>query len=171
MERSRHGPGAAGSGGGTHAVVFDGPRRRKRRGALAVFIPWRVGAEESGAANYGFGGAMLLDLRGPPGRCSGCWPHDGAVAGGAVANSYLVIIRFGAVAMVTARPTGSASPRPDRNSWLAALSSMSSSLSRFSGWRSRSLSLGEGLPDSTGARDGTRADAVLDRGRRRLFSF
>ena len=48
---------------------------------------------------------------------------------------------------------------------------MSSSLSRFSGWRSRSLSLGEGLTDSTGARDGTRADAVLDRGRRRLFSF
>ena len=33
---------------------------------------------------------------------------------------------------------------------------MSSSLSRFSGWRSRSLSLGEGLTDSTGARDGTR---------------
>jgi hypothetical protein len=29
--------------------------------------------------------------------------------------------------------------------------SMSSSLSRFSGWRSRYLSLGEGLPDSTGA--------------------
>ena len=45
--------------------------------------------------------------------------------------------------------------------------SMSSSLSRFSGWRSRSLSLGEGLLDSTGARDGTRADGVLDRGRRR----
>ena len=37
--------------------------------------------------------------------------------------------------------------------------------------RSRSLSLGEGLTDSTGARDGTRADGVLDRGRRRLFSF
>ena len=36
---------------------------------------------------------------------------------------------------------------------------------------SRSLSLGEGLTDSTGARDGTRADGVLDRGRRRLFSF
>ena len=34
-------------------------------GALAVFIPWREGAEESGAAN-------LLDLLGPPGRCSGC---------------------------------------------------------------------------------------------------
>ena len=49
--------------------------------------------------------------------------------------------------------------------------SMSSSLSRFSGWRSRSLSLGEGLPDSTGARDGTCADGVLDRGRRRLFSY
>ena len=37
--------------------------------------------------------------------------------------------------------------------------------------RSRSLSLGEGLTDSTGARDGTRADGVLDRGRRRLFRF
>src|SRR5271169_6298600 len=49
--------------------------------------------------------------------------------------------------------------------------SMSSSLSRFSGWRSRSLSLGEGLTDSTGAQDGTRADGVLDRGRRRLFSI
>src|ERR1700678_646834 len=48
--------------------------------------------------------------------------------------------------------------------------SMSSSLSRFSGWRSRSLSLGEALTDSTGARDGTRADAVLDRGRGRLLA-
>jgi hypothetical protein len=46
--------------------------------------------------------------------------------------------------------------------------SMSSSLSRFSGWRSRSLSLSDGLTDSTGARDGTRADGGLDRGRRRL---
>jgi hypothetical protein len=45
---------------------------------------------------------------------------------------------------------------------------MSSSLSRFSGW---SLSLGEGLTDSTGAQDGTHADGVLDRGRRRLFLF
>ena len=41
----------------------------------------------------------------------------------------------------------------------------------FPAARSRSLSLGEGLTDSTGARDGTRADGVLDRGRRRLFSF
>jgi hypothetical protein len=37
------------------------------------------------------GGAMpteLLDLLGPPGRCSGSWPHDGEVAGGAVAISF-----------------------------------------------------------------------------------
>ena len=54
---------------------------------------------------------------------------------------------------------------------LPFVDSMSSSLSRFSGWRSRSLSLGEGLTDSTVARDGTRADGVLDRVRRRLFSF
>jgi hypothetical protein len=53
-----------------------------------------VGAEESGAANFGFGGAMLLDLLGPPGRCSGCWPHDGEVTGGA--DSILVIFQFGA---------------------------------------------------------------------------
>jgi hypothetical protein len=49
-----------------------------------------VGAEESGAAN-------LLDLLGPPGRRSGCWPHDGEVAGGAVADSTLAIFRFEAV--------------------------------------------------------------------------
>src|SRR5580704_7901910 len=33
----------------------------------------------------------LLDLLGPPGWCSGCWPHDGEVAGGAVADSFFVI--------------------------------------------------------------------------------
>jgi hypothetical protein len=31
----------------------------------------------------------LLDLLGPPGWCSGCWPHDGEVAGGA--GSFFVI--------------------------------------------------------------------------------
>jgi len=36
-----------------------------RAGGMVLFIPWRVGAEESGAAKYGFGGAMLLDRRGP----------------------------------------------------------------------------------------------------------
>jgi hypothetical protein len=50
-----------------------------------------VVAEESGAAHYGFGGAMPLDLLGPR---SGCWPHDGEVAGSA--DSTLVIFRFGA---------------------------------------------------------------------------
>jgi hypothetical protein len=54
---------------------------------MVFFIPWRVGAEESGAAK-------LLDLLGPPGWCSGCWPHDGDVAGGA--DSIFVIFRFGA---------------------------------------------------------------------------
>jgi len=36
-----------------------------RAGAMVFFIPWRVVAEESGAAHQGFGGAMLLDLPGP----------------------------------------------------------------------------------------------------------
>ena len=34
---------------------------------LVLFIPWRVGAEQAGAAKDGFGGAMLLDRLGPPG--------------------------------------------------------------------------------------------------------
>jgi hypothetical protein len=38
-----------------------------RHFGLVLFIPWRVGAEEAGAAKYGFGGAMLLDRLGPPG--------------------------------------------------------------------------------------------------------
>src|ERR1700684_959077 len=37
-----------------------------RHFGLVLFIPWRVSAEESGAAKYGFGGAMLLDRLGPP---------------------------------------------------------------------------------------------------------
>jgi hypothetical protein len=40
-----------------------------------------------------YGGALLLDLLGPR---SGCWPRAGEVAGGAVADSTLVIFRFGA---------------------------------------------------------------------------
>src|ERR1700688_3503331 len=38
-----------------------------RHFGLVLFIPWRVGAEEAGAAKDGFGGAMLLDRLGPPG--------------------------------------------------------------------------------------------------------
>src|SRR4029077_8877774 len=34
---------------------------------------------------------MLLDRIGPPGRCSGCWPHDGEGGGGAVADLDLMI--------------------------------------------------------------------------------
>src|SRR5258706_360758 len=34
---------------------------------------------------------MLLDRLGPPERCSGCRPHDGEVAGGAVADLVLLI--------------------------------------------------------------------------------
>src|ERR1700738_4505018 len=93
-----------------------------RHFGLVLFIPWRVGAEEAGAANFGSmasagaltffvtpirararfslilsAGAMLLDRLGPPGRCS-CWPHDGEVAGGAVADFGLSDFRFEAAA-------------------------------------------------------------------------
>jgi hypothetical protein len=37
---------------------------------MVFFIPWRVVAEDSSATHFGFGGAMLLDLLGPAGRCS-----------------------------------------------------------------------------------------------------
>ena len=40
-----------------------------------VLYPLAGGGRESGAAHF--------DLLGPPGWCSGCWPHDGDVAGGA----------------------------------------------------------------------------------------
>src|SRR5271163_2334335 len=39
-----------------------------------VLYPLAGGGRDSGAAHF--------DLLGPPGRCSGCWPHDGEVAGG-----------------------------------------------------------------------------------------
>jgi hypothetical protein len=43
-------------------------------GEMVFFIPWRGGAEDAGAAH--------LDRLGPSGWFSGCWPHDGEVAGG-----------------------------------------------------------------------------------------
>jgi hypothetical protein len=46
-----------------------------------VLYPLAGGGRESGAAH--------LDLLGSPGWCSGCWPHDGEVAGGA--DSFFVI--------------------------------------------------------------------------------
>jgi hypothetical protein len=52
---------------------------------MVFFIPWRVVAEESGAAHFGFGGAMLLDPLGPMVR-----PPP------APSISILVIFRFGA---------------------------------------------------------------------------
>src|ERR1700692_1555987 len=88
-----------------------------------------------------------------------CWIEGGA-------GNFL----FSVLARRRRRATGPIAAGTWRRRPSAGLS-MSSSLSRFSGWRSRSLSLGEGLTDSTGARDGTRADGVLDRVGRRVFSF
>jgi hypothetical protein len=63
---------------------------------------------------------MLLDLLGPPGRCSGCWPHDGrrrrrrrfhfsdfrfgaTMELGRSGRPMMMLRRVGAAAMVTAR--------------------------------------------------------------------
>jgi hypothetical protein len=49
---------------------------------MVFFIPWRVVAEESGAAHFGFGGAMLLDLPGPALRLLTDVDRFGATAAG-----------------------------------------------------------------------------------------
>ena len=90
----------------------------------------------------------------------GCW-----IAGGAGFFLFSVL-PGGAVELPGSIAAGTWRRRPSLG-W----GSMSSSLSRFSGWRSRSLSLGEGLTDLTGPRDGTRADGVLDRGAAPAFFF
>jgi hypothetical protein len=63
----------------------------RRRGVARDSHPQRYSYSLPSRARERLGGAMptdLLDLLGPPGWCSGCWPHDGEVAGGAVASSF-----------------------------------------------------------------------------------
>src|SRR5450759_1699279 len=55
---------------GPRVTLFSSPYSRARSQAffgLVLLIPWRVGAEQAGAAKDGFGGAMRLDPLGPPG--------------------------------------------------------------------------------------------------------
>src|SRR5450759_427509 len=138
---------------------------------LVLFIPWRVGAEESGAAKYGFGGAMLLDRLGPPERCSGCWPHDGEVAGGGVADFGLVISGAALTLFLTltraralmarqwsARCYGVARQREgSRQNSIGGSGVLS--LRHFSGWFS--LSLGAWVPNNLARRRMVSAGAML----------
>jgi hypothetical protein len=87
------------SGVATGSPANEMGRAKRHRGLGRAFSPAfragsldRVGAEQSGAASMVSAGAMLRDRFKPPGRCSGCWPHDGEVAGGAVADFCLVSI-------------------------------------------------------------------------------
>src|ERR1035437_5638904 len=59
---------------------------RSRSLSLGAWVPKNLARRRKPSA-----ARCLLDLLGPPGRRSGCWPHDGEVAGGAVADSTLVI--------------------------------------------------------------------------------
>ena len=127
--RSRPAPGVVDLRRGTQcrALAPDFPAA-----ALAVFIPWR--------------GAAGFDWRsGWHPRCMVCW-----IAGGAGFFLFSVLL---------AAPS---SYRVDRgrhlaSSTFAGVLNVELSLPIFRLPRSRSLSLGEGLTDSTGARDGTRA--------------
>jgi hypothetical protein len=60
-------------------------------GWLSLSLGARVVPKKLARRKMVSAGAMRLDRLGPPGRCSGCWPHDGAVAGGAVADLDLLI--------------------------------------------------------------------------------
>ena len=90
--------------------------------ALAVFIPWR-------------GAAGIRPARGMAPALMVCWIQGGA-------GFFL----FRVIAWRRRRATGSIAAGT-RGVDLRWGGSMSSSLCRFSGWRSRSLSLGEGLPE------------------------
>ena len=111
--------------------------------ALAVFIPWR------GAAGFD--------------RRSGWHPRCWCVGSRAAPAFFFLALWPSSYRVDRGRHLAS--------STFAGVLNVELSLPIFRLPRSRSLSLGEGLPDSTGARDGTRAAGVLDRGRRRLFSF
>ena len=141
VDRGRHLGCRPSLGGQCRALSPDFPAA-----ALAVFIPWR--------------GAAGFDRR--SGWHPRCW---GVGSRAAPAIFFLVLLPGGAVEL-----PGRSRPAPGVSTFAGGLN-VELSLPIFRLPRSRSLSLGEGLPDSTGAPDGTRAAGVLDRGRRRQFSF
>ena len=60
--------------------------------SLSDISGWRAGVLYPLAGGGRDSGAAHLDLLGPPGRCSGWWPHDGDVAAGG--DFVLAIVRF-----------------------------------------------------------------------------
>ena len=62
--------------------------------SLSDISGWRAGVLYPLAGGGRDSGAAHLDLLGPPGWCSGWWPHDGDVAAGG--DFVLAILRFGA---------------------------------------------------------------------------
>src|ERR1035438_3529526 len=62
--------------------------------SLGAWVPNKLARRKMVSA-----GAMLLDRLGPPGRCRGCWPHDGEVAGGAVAELRFIDFRAPALTL------------------------------------------------------------------------
>ena len=159
--------------GGAGFFLFSVLRRRRRATGSIAAGTWRrrpsPGCSMSSSLSR-FSGWRSRSLSLGEGLTDSTGARDGTRAAGVLDRGRRRLFSFLAFCGRRRRATGSIAA----GTWRRRPSpgySMSSSLSRFSGWRSRSLSLGEGLTDSTGARDGTRADGVLDRGRRRLFSF
>src|SRR5277367_6870832 len=72
-----------------------------RHFGLVLLIPWAAWVPNKLARrNMVSAGAMRLDRLGPPG-CSGCRPHDGELAGGAVAELRFIDFRAPAIILVT----------------------------------------------------------------------
>src|SRR5271170_5967632 len=68
---------------------------------LVLLIPWAASVPNKLARRKMVSAAaMLRDRLGPPGRCRGCWPHDGEVAGGAVAELRFIDFRVPAITLL-----------------------------------------------------------------------
>ena len=109
--------------------------------SLSDISGWRAGVLYPLAVVAANSGAAHLDLLGPPGWCSGWWPHDGDVAAGG--DFVLAILRFGADAGARAIGATDAAAavevrgrrRRPPGSNAALRGAAACSLSDISGWR------------------------------------
>ena len=117
----------------------------------AALYPLAGGGRESGAAH--------LDLLGPPGRCSGCWPHDGEVAGGGGFLFSDIAVRGDdgarAIGATDAAEVPGRRRRPPGSN-AALKGSTACSLSDISGWRAGVL-----YPLAGGGRDSGAAHLAI----------
>src|SRR6266704_1169496 len=108
----RHDPIAPAGSGGSGVLSL-------RHFGLVLFIPWRVGAEESGAAKNGFGAATggALTYFVTLARARELFLNSQCRRDAARPDRAAWAVQRLLAAAATLSATGSASPRPDRTSW------------------------------------------------------